>query len=100
LAPTIHPIAPVPPPSAHVSALSVAVTLTFREFFPIPRMIQKARNRVLIVGLRPSFRAIQTVSGFWSAKRYHGTKFRQGFKSLLTLLELAGVNLHDEKNRA
>jgi hypothetical protein len=35
--------------------------------------------------------------GFCSLKRYQNTKFTAGFKSLLTLLELAGANLHDEK---
>ena len=30
-------------------------------------------------------------------KRYHDTEFASGFKSLLTLLELAGASLHDEK---
>jgi hypothetical protein len=33
-------------------------------------------------------------------KRYQDTKLASGFKSLLTLLELAEGNLHDEKSGA
>jgi hypothetical protein len=50
------------------------------------------------VGCAASFRNDTVGLGaFWSPKRYQDTKFMSGFKSLLTLLELAGANLHDEK---
>jgi hypothetical protein len=50
------------------------------------------------VGCGRSFRNDTVIrNGFCSLKRYQNTKFTAGFKSLLTLLELAGANLHDEK---
>jgi hypothetical protein len=52
------------------------------------------------VGRAPSFRNdTKGLAGFCALKRYLNTKFTSGFKSLLALLELAGVSLHDEKIR-
>jgi hypothetical protein len=52
------------------------------------------------VGRTPSFRNDTAIrEGAMWFKRYQDTKFTSGFKSLLTLLELAGANLHDEKIR-
>jgi hypothetical protein len=50
------------------------------------------------VGCAPSFRNDTVIwNAFRPFYRYHNTKITAGFKSLLTLLELAEANLHDEK---
>jgi hypothetical protein len=68
------------------------------EKLPTSGTLQRTRNRVVIVGRPPSFRnAADREIGIPCLQRYKITKFDPRFKSLLTLLELSGVSLHDEK---
>src|ERR1700739_3640757 len=100
VAPSIPHLPQYPPSTGVCQLASVATTLTLRESSPLPGTIQTTQNRVLIVGRNLSFPQRQShLRASDPHKRYQDTKLVSGFKSLLTLLELVGGNLHDEKIR-